>query len=93
VGVPKLLDIFGQVAKEENVTLADFASDFNLKSVSKENSVETAKLTLAPSQVPMIKPPLRTNFMLLVPLASVPAVEMCSLMSDAGTMVSALLTL
>jgi len=41
----------------------------------------------------MMSPPLSTNFMLLVPLASVPAVEMCSLMSDAGTIISALLTL
>jgi hypothetical protein len=71
-------------------------------------------LTLAPSQVPMIRPPLRTNFMLLVPEAlddllancllmmwsvcsivtySVPAVEMCSLRSEAGVIISALLTL
>lgn len=50
-------------------------------------------LTLAPSQVPMMRPPFRTNFMLLVPLASVPAVEICSLRSEAGTMISALLTL
>lgn len=41
----------------------------------------------------MIRPPFKTNFMLLVPEASVPAVEMCSLMSEAGTMISALLTL
>jgi len=49
--------------------------------------------TFAPSQVPMMRPPFRTNFMLLVPLASVPAVEMCSLISEAGVMISALLTL
>lgn len=48
---------------------------------------------LAPSQVPIIRPPLRTNFMLEVPDASVPAVEMCSLMSDAGAMISHLETL
>jgi hypothetical protein len=48
---------------------------------------------LAPSHVPIISPPLSTNFMLLVPLASVPAVLMCSLRSDAGMMISALLTL
>lgn len=30
---------------------------------------------------------------ILVPLASVPAVEMCSLMSEAGIIISALLTL
>lgn len=32
---------------------------------------------LAPSMVPMMKEPLSANFMLEVPLASVPAVEMC----------------
>lgn len=32
---------------------------------------------LAPSMVPMMKAPLSANFMLEVPLASVPAVEMC----------------
>ncbi len=35
--------------------------------------------TLAPSIVPIMRPPFITNFMLLVPDASVPAVEMCSL--------------
>lgn len=34
-----------------------------------------------------------SHFMLLVPDASVPAVEMCSEISDAGTKTSALLTL
>jgi hypothetical protein len=34
-----------------------------------------------------------TNFMLLVPEASVPAVEMCWLSSEAGMMISALETL
>lgn len=47
----------------------------------------------APSRVPMMRPPFRTNFMLLVPEASVPAVEMCSEMSEAGTMTSASETL
>jgi hypothetical protein len=41
----------------------------------------------------MIKPPFKQNFMLLVPLASVPAVEICSLISLAGQIISALLTL
>lgn len=66
---------------------------------------------MAPSQVPIMRPPFRTNFMLLVPEAllkhisivlrsptldatySVPAVEMCSLRSEAGIIISALLTL
>ena len=44
---------------------------------------------LAPSMVPMMKEPLRANFMLLVPLASVPAVEMCWLQhgQESGEMV------
>jgi hypothetical protein len=49
--------------------------------------------TLAPSMVPMMRPPFMANFMLLVPLASMPAVEMCWLRSEAGTMISARLTL
>ena len=39
---------------------------------------------LAPSYVPSVTAPLSMSFMLLVPLASVPAVEICSLMSAAG---------
>ena len=49
--------------------------------------------TLAPSRVPMVKAPLRPNFMLLVPEASKPAVEICSDRSAAGMMLSARLTL
>jgi hypothetical protein len=39
---------------------------------------------LAPSMVPMIRQPFIWNFMLLVPDASVPAVLMCWLRSDAA---------
>jgi hypothetical protein len=39
---------------------------------------------LAPSQVPMVSAPLSANFMLPVPEASVPAVEICSDRSAAG---------
>ncbi|MNP48360.1 hypothetical protein D3C76_1424720 [compost metagenome] len=49
--------------------------------------------TLAPSMVPMVRAPLRANFMLLVPEASRPAVEICSERSAAGMMLSARLTL
>lgn len=41
----------------------------------------------------MIKPPFITNFMLLVPEAYVPAVDICSLKSEAGIMIYALETL
>ena len=40
--------------------------------------------TLAPSSVPMVTAPLSTNFMLPVPEASMPAVEICSDRSAAG---------
>ncbi|CKU33211.1 Uncharacterised protein [Mycobacterium tuberculosis] len=49
--------------------------------------------TLAPSSVPMVSAPLSANFMLPVPEASVPAVEICSDRSAAGMMISARLTL
>ncbi len=49
--------------------------------------------TLAPSIVPMISPPFITNFMFDVPEAYVPAVEICSLISEAGIITSALETL
>lgn len=45
--------------------------------------------TLAPSSVPTMRPPFMANFMLDVPLASVPAVEMCSDTSEAGMITSA----
>ena len=48
---------------------------------------------LAPSSVPMVKAPFRASFMLPVPEASMPAVEICSERSDAGMMRSARLTL
>ena len=49
--------------------------------------------TFAPSSVPMQSAPLRANFMLLVPDASVPASEICSCKSAAGMMIWARLTL
>lgn len=108
VCVAQVFDVFGEVAEEEDVLLADFAGYFDLGRLVSGRTVRGGGgrgskgrgkggkgrgLTLAPSQVPMMRPPLRTNFMLLVPEASVPAVEMCSLTSLAGMMTSALLTL
>ena len=40
--------------------------------------------TLAPSSVPMVSAPFSANFMLPVPEASMPAVEICSDRSAAG---------
>ena len=48
--------------------------------------------TLAPSIVPRVRAPLSMNFMLLVPDASLLAVEICSLTSAAAKISSALLT-
>ena len=49
--------------------------------------------TFAPSRVPTIKPPFMANFMFPVPEASVPAKEMCWLISLAGINNSAIETL
>jgi hypothetical protein len=74
VGVPEVIDFLREVAEEEDILFADLACDFDLgfKSISCffycESRVKLeGKLTLAPSQVPMIRPPFSTNFMLLVP--------------------------
>ncbi len=48
---------------------------------------------LAPSSVPMVTAPLRASFMLPVPDASLPASEICSEISPAGTTSSAAETL
>ena len=49
--------------------------------------------TLAPSIVPMVSAPLMASFMLPVPDASVPAVEICSDRLAAGMIISAAETL
>ena len=48
--------------------------------------------TLAPSRVPMVRAPFSASFMLPVPEASIPAVEICSERSAAGMISSARLT-
>ena len=48
--------------------------------------------TLAPSRVPRVRAPLSMNFMLLVPDASLLAVDICSLTSAAAKISSALET-
>ena len=48
---------------------------------------------LAPSSVPMVSAPFSASFMLPVPEASIPAVEICSDRSAAGMMTSARETL
>ena len=45
--------------------------------------------TVAPSRVPMVRAPFSPNFMLPVPDASVPAVEICSDSSEPGKICSA----
>ena len=70
-------------------TSAEFAPKMNMLRLP----ISSAISTLEPSMVPMIKQPFMANFMLDVPDASVPAVEMCWDSSAAGTMTSALLTL
>ena len=69
--VAEILDVLGEVAKEEDIVLTDLSGDFDLTvAISSGPGPEGSKsLTLAPSQVPMINPPFSTNFMLLVPEA------------------------
>jgi len=93
VSTAEVLNVFGEVAEEEDVVLSNLTSDFDLFSLVNFRFLRERVPTFAPSQVPMIKPPFKTNFMFEVPLASVPAVEMCSLISLAGMMISALDTL
>ncbi len=49
--------------------------------------------TFAPSRVPIVRAPFSASFMLPVPDASVPAVEICSDRSHAGMIFSAFDTL
>jgi hypothetical protein len=49
--------------------------------------ISSAISTLAPSIVPIIRDPFITNFMLEVPDASVPAVEICYDKSAPGMMI------
>ena len=76
-GLPALLHLLGAEAEDEHVFQAD----------------PLAHLDIGAVQVPMVSAPLRANFMLLVPEASSPAVEICSERSAAGMIASARLTL
>jgi hypothetical protein len=67
VTVSEIFNVFSEVAKQEDVVLANLASYFNLFMVSRGIKCRFHLLTLAPSQVPMMRPPFSTNFMLLVP--------------------------
>lgn len=71
VVMAQVFHVLSKVSKQEDVAVADFAGDFNLSyRVNGEllgKVVGPLALTLAPSHVPMMRPPLRTNFMLLVP--------------------------
>ena len=66
---PKLLDLLGGMAEDEDVVVRRPASAIS---------------TFAPSSVPTVTAPLIINFILPVPLASLPASEICSLTSDGG---------
>ena len=70
--------LVGGQAEDEDVVVADLGRLIS---------------TLAPSSVPMVSAPFSANFMLPVPEASMPAVEICSDRSAAGMMISARLTL
>lgn len=96
VSVAQVFDVFGEVAEEEDVVFADFARNFDVGAVTGANDKAAVEDELDASyqlgNLYVVRGLLHT-FMLLVPEASVPAVEICSLISLAGTMISALLTL
>ena len=68
-----------------------FVISVSLKPKITQLSLPTSSLisTLAPSNVPKVIAPLIMNFILPVPEASFPAVEICSEISAAGIMISA----
>lgn len=75
-----------------DVALANFLGDLDVRTICDDASVNVRPLQHADPHAPTVpssRPPLRQNFMFDVPDASVPAVEMCWLMSDAGMRISA----
>lgn len=76
-----------------NVALPNLLCDLDIRTIYKR-PVNIFRGAVQPNSrysptVPSSSPPLRQNFIFDVPLASVPAVEMCWLMSDAGMSTSA----
>lgn len=63
----EVLHVLGQIAEQEDILLAYLTSDFNLNSSVSVTIDLLIRLTFAPSHVPMMRPPLRTNFMFDVP--------------------------
>lgn len=89
--IAKILNRGREVAEEEHVALADFLGNLDVGTiyiVCLQSQTSVADVQYSPT-VPRSRPPLMQNFMFEVPEASVPAVEMCWLMSDAGMRISA----
>ena len=68
------------------------SSSFKPKISQLSNPTNSEISTLAPSKVPIVIAPFIMNFILPVPLASLPAVEICSETSAAGMIFSAKVT-
>jgi hypothetical protein len=87
--VTEIFHILGEVAKEEDVLLADLASDLDVGAVTGTDDETTwVKVSDVTGCCEFEFIPFKLNFMFDVPDASVPAVDMCSLMSDAGAIIS-----
>ena len=89
--VAQVLDRGREVPEEEDVVLADLLCDLDVRAICAVLSPTGAwqRQHGDSPTVPSSRPPFRQNFMFEVPEASVPAVEMCWLMSDAGMRISA----
>ncbi len=93
--IPQIFYIRREMPKEDyrlriSTQMSRFEqSDKNCNAQTLSSPTSSAISIFAPSTVPTSNPPLRQNFMLDVPDASVPAVEMCCEMSEAGIRISA----
>jgi hypothetical protein len=67
VCVAEVFDILAQVAEEEDVLFSNLTGDLGLRVSYIQFQAEMILPTsmFAPSQVPMMRPPFSTNFMLL----------------------------
>jgi hypothetical protein len=67
VCVAEVFDILAQVAEEEDILFSNLTGDLGLRVSHIQLQAASTLLTsmFAPSQVPMMRPPFSTNFMLL----------------------------
>ena len=81
------------MAEHENILFSNLLGDLDRRTI--HSSEKQASKRFSRAEILVVKstyPPFRQNFILLVPDASVPAVEMCWEISDAGIKSSAMET-